>query len=144
MPPKAALRKAARLTIDNASCWKLPDKVELSLLLTDDEGIRALNCAYRGQDKPTDVLSFPLWEGEPLPPLGHTALPLGDIVISLERAAAQAQGFGHSAPREAIFLFVHGLLHVLGYDHELGPEEEQRMFAQQKQIMAEFDAKGLL
>lgn len=134
-PPQTLLLRAARATIEAASCWSLPHSLELSLLFTDDDGIRALNRAYRNQDKPTDVLSFPLWEEQPPLLAGRAAIPLGDIVISLTRAAAQAQELGHSAPREAVFLFVHGLLHLLGYDHERGAAEERRMFALQKQIM---------
>jgi probable rRNA maturation factor len=116
--------------------------LELSLLLTNDEGIRALNHAYRGEDKPTDVLSFPLWEEQPTLPAEGRALPLGDIVISLTRAAAQAEELGHSSLREAVFLFVHGLLHLLGYDHERGAEEKDCMFALQKQIINRLEAEG--
>jgi probable rRNA maturation factor len=136
------LIRAAKLTIKHAARWQLPGRLELSLLLTDDERIRALNHAYRRQDKPTDVLSFPLWEHQPPTPPGSAALPLGDIVISLPRAAAQAQELGHSALRETVFLFVHGLLHLLGYDHEQGALEEQHMFALQKQIMAQLSTGG--
>jgi len=118
--------------------------VELSLLLTDDEGIRALNRAFRGQDKPTDVLSFPLWEQQsPLMALDG-ALPLGDVVISLTRAAAQARELKHSARREAVFLFVHGLLHLLGYDHEQNAAAKRRMFALQRHIMTQLDSGGSL
>ena len=131
--------RAAQQTIKSAACRPLPRQLELSLLLTDDEEICALNRAYRGQNKPTDVLSFPLWEAEPLPTAGSAVVPLGDIVISLPRAAAQAKELQHSTTREAVFLFVHGLLHLLGYDHEQGAAEEQRMFALQKQIMARLD-----
>ena len=120
----------------------MPERLELSLLLTDDEGVRILNHAYRGQDKPTDVLSFPLWEQQPPTLPGNTALPLGDIVISLTRATAQAQELKHSALREAVFLFVHGLLHLLGYDHERGKAEEQCMFVLQKQIMTQLNTGG--
>ncbi|MCL1905562.1 MAG: rRNA maturation RNase YbeY [Clostridiales bacterium] len=141
MPPKALLLKTARRTIKTAARWQLPQYMELSLLLTDDEGIRALNNAYRGQDKPTDVLSFPLWEEQPPALAGGGALPLGDIVISLTRAAVQGKELGHSTLREAVFLFVHGLLHLLGYDHELSAAAARRMFALQKQIMAQLDAE---
>ncbi|MGE5559456.1 MAG: rRNA maturation RNase YbeY [Chloroflexota bacterium] len=94
---------------------------EVSLTFTDDEGIRALNRDYRHLDQPTDVLSFPLLEqmdSEPAVVDGQQDYLLGDIVISLERAAAQAKEFGHSLEREIGFLFVHGLLHLLGYDHD--------------------------
>jgi probable rRNA maturation factor len=143
-PPPALLRQAARRTIEAAARWPLPPKLELSLLLTDDEGIRAINRAYRGQDKPTDVLSFPLWEEAPPPPAGDAALPLGDIVISGARAAAQACELGHSARREMVFLFVHGLLHLLGYDHQQGAEQEERILELQRQLITQLEAGGPL
>ncbi|MBR2783735.1 MAG: rRNA maturation RNase YbeY [Firmicutes bacterium] len=113
---------------------------ELSLVFTDDAGIRELNRDHRGLDRATDVLSFPQWEaGEwALVPAGQ-AVPLGDIVISRPRAAEQAAAYGHSELRETVFLFVHGLLHLLGYDHELGPEAEAAMFARQDEIMRELE-----
>jgi probable rRNA maturation factor len=93
---------------------------ELSLLFTDDAGIRAINRQYRGIDSATDVVSFSL-----LPDATHTfigppdgILRLGDIVISYEHATAQATELGHSTRQEIGELFVHGLLHILGYDHE--------------------------
>ena len=141
MPPKALLQQAAKLTIEAAASPKFPKCLELSLLLTDDEGLRALNRTYRGVDKPTDVLSFPLWQDEP-PRASPAPLPLGDIVISLPRAAAQARELQHSTERETVFLFVHGLLHLLGYDHEQGADKEQQMFELQKQIMERIDAEG--
>ncbi len=118
---------------------KLPAEIaaaEISLLLTDDAAIQELNRDYRGKDAPTDVLSFPMNEGEDalLPEEGN--LLLGDIVISLEKAAAQAELYGHSLERETVFLFIHGLLHLLGYDHERGIEAEKEMFAWQEQIIA--------
>ena len=109
---------------------------EISLLFTDDAGIRELNREYRGKDAATDVLSFALSEGEdaaPAPP--GLPLYLGDIVISRQRAAEQALSYGHSQLRETVFLFVHGMLHLLGHDHELGAEQEKLMFALQDRIM---------
>lgn len=97
--------------------------VEVSVVLVDDMGIQALNRDYRGLDRPTDVLSFALLEhgdGEPdwEPPAEPDApVLLGDIVISLERAAVQAGELGHSLQRELGYLAAHGLLHLLGYDH---------------------------
>ena len=107
---------------------------EISVLLTDDEGIHQVNLDMRGVDRPTDVLSFPMFELEPgVPPEGEDYLdpatdlcPLGDMCISLERAAAQAEEFGHSLERELSFLTVHGMLHLLGYDHlDEGPMKAQ-------------------
>lgn len=110
----------------------LPLNLEVSLTLTDNEGIHELNREYRGVDRPTDVLSFPQFEADEPIPAGAS---LGDIVISLPKMAEQAREFGHSQRREFCFLFVHGLLHLLGYDHEISPEEEERQFARQREIL---------
>ncbi len=105
---------------------------EVSVLLTDDEGIRALNRSYRGQDRATDVLSFSQQEGDPMPGAGDL---LGDIVISVERAIEQAERYGHTPAREVGFLAVHGLLHLLGYDHE-EPDEEAVMMETAERILS--------
>ena len=108
----------------------------ISLVLTDDAGIAALNRDYRGRDEPTDVLSFPQLDAVDdamiLPP--DAPVMLGDIVVSLPRAAQQAREYGHSLNREVAFLLVHGLLHLLGYDH-LTPEESREMEARQEDIL---------
>ena len=106
---------------------------EISVLLTGDEGIRQVNRDMRGVDRPTDVLSFPMFDlrpgehpekGEEDPETG--LVPLGDMCISLERAAAQASEFGHSLEREVCYLAVHSVLHLLGYDHlDEGPMKRQ-------------------
>jgi len=130
----------------------------VTLTLTDDEGIRELNRQYRGLDKPTDVLSFSMLEGEQADiryedeyesseeegggweDEGQAGDPfsdlLGDIVISVPRAEAQAAEYGHSFERELGFLFVHGFLHLLGYDHG-NEEEEKAMFAKQEEVLQE-------
>lgn len=110
---------------------------EVSVTLTDNEGIRALNREFRGLDKPTDVLSFPLVEYEEsvAPAYDENRAMLGDIVISLERAAEQAEEFGHSFEREVAFLTAHSMLHLLGYDHELGEDEDEDMRRRQREIM---------
>ena len=131
------LRAAAKAALIAAGFGQ---SAEISLLFTDDAGIRGLNRDYRGVDKPTDVLSFPQWEaGEWQQAPSGVKLPLGDIAISRERAAAQAGAYGHSLLRETVFLFVHGMLHLLGFDHEQGPEAEAEMFALQKEIMQTLD-----
>ena len=110
---------------------------EISVTFTDNEGIRALNRDYRGIDRATDVLSFPQFDffgGETLPE-GGDAVSLGDIVLSLERAEEQAKTFGHSFSRETAFLTVHSVLHLLGYDHERGDEEDADMRRRQREIM---------
>ena len=109
---------------------------EVSVTLTDNEGIHALNNQYRGIDAPTDVISFPLVEYESTeePPVDEATM-LGDIVISLERAEEQAEEFGHSFEREVAFLTVHSMLHLLGYDHVNSEAEDEEMRARQRDIM---------
>lgn len=109
-------------------------RAEVSVTFTDNEGIHALNREYRNVDRPTDVLSFPLFDGEDYDTDGDAVL-LGDIVISLERAQTQAEEYGHSFEREVAFLTVHSMLHLLGYDHETSPEDERDMFARQDEIL---------
>lgn len=109
-------------------------RAEVSVTFTDNEGIHALNREYRNVDRPTDVLSFPLSDGEDYDTDGAAVL-LGDIVISLERAQTQAEEYGHSFEREVAFLTVHSMLHLLGYDHETSPEDERDMFARQDEIL---------
>ncbi|MDR3121175.1 MAG: GTPase Era [Clostridiales bacterium] len=120
---------------------------EVSLRLTDDAGIRTSNRERRGLDAPTDVLSFPLLEwqgragarspvGEPDTNPANGRLLLGDVLISTERARAQAAEYGHGFLRELVFLFVHGLLHLLGYDHE-DADGEREMFDLQERVLSE-------
>ena len=116
----------------------MENDAEVSVTFVDDEGIRELNNKFRGMDKPTDVLSFPLldYEGESEEPFfDELCHNLGDIVISLERAMAQANEFGHSFEREVAFLTAHSMLHLLGYDHELSDEDDADMRARQNDIM---------
>lgn len=132
---KRLLRKAIRTTLE---CEGFTHDCELSVTFTDNEGIHVLNREYRGVDRPTDVLSFPQFDffgGETLPE-GDETVSLGDIVLSLERAEAQAREFGHSFSRETAFLTVHSVLHLLGYDHERGEAEDAEMRARQREIMA--------
>jgi len=122
----------------------LPNEVEISLLITDQEKIRELNRQYRGKDRPTDVLSFAMSEqreeAEPTsfigPPDG--LLHLGEVIISYPQAVMQAQERRHSIKREMAILIVHGVLHVLGYDHERA-EMEPAMAAKEKGILAELE-----
>lgn len=93
---------------------------EVSIYLTDDENIRILNRDFRGKDKPTDVLSF-IYDEQ----VGKYRL-LGEIVISVDTAKRQAEELGHSLEEEIKRLLVHGFVHLLGYDHELGEEEEKK------------------
>lgn len=108
---------------------------EVSVTLTDDAYIQKLNQQYRQMDRPTDVLSFALNEGvEPEIAGGPDINVLGDILLSVERAKAQAAEYGHSLRREIAFLTVHGMLHLLGYDH-IEEAERQKMEQEQKMVM---------
>ncbi len=108
-----------------------PANAELSVVLTDDAQLRALNRDYLDEDAVTDVLSFPSGETDP----ESGALYLGDIVISIPRAQAQAQESGHSLEDEIQLLTVHGALHLLGHDHA-DEDEKARMWAAQGEILA--------
>lgn len=108
---------------------------EINVLVTNDQGIHIINKTSRDIDRPTDVLSFPMFEFEPgNPPTDWVEfqdpesglVPLGDMCISLERATAQAKEFGHSVRREVGYLTIHSMLHLLGYDHlDEGPMKAQ-------------------
>ena len=112
---------------------------ELSITFTDDEGIHVLNKQYRSIDRPTDVLSFPLIDFEAEDKTDASYKVLGDIVISLERAAKQGEEFGHSMQHEAAFLCIHSVLHLLGYDHELSEEDDRIMCEKQKKIIEKIE-----
>lgn len=103
---------------------------EVSVLITDDDGIHELNREFRGIDRKTDVLSFPMLEYESEEKPKEDMLPgeeniLGDIVISLETAVSQAEEYGHSVLREISFLTVHSMLHLFGYDHETDKDRQK-------------------
>lgn len=116
---------------------------EINVLVTDDAGIHSINLDMRGVDRPTDVLSFPMFE---LAPGEHPEaqeadpatglVPLGDMVLSLERAQAQAQEFGHSVQREVCYLAVHSVLHLLGYDHMDEGAMKEQMRAREETILS--------
>ena len=118
---------------------------EVDVLLTDDAGIHAINLEQREVDAPTDVLSFPMFQYEPgHPPVAASdadpatgLTPLGDMVISLERARAQGEEYGHGTRREAAYLAVHSVLHLLGYDHMDEGPEKARMRAREEAILGE-------
>ena len=115
-------------------------RAEVSVTFTDNEGIHALNREYRNVDRPTDVLSFPLSDGEDYDTDGDAVL-LGDIVISLERAQTQAEEYGHSFEREVAFLTVHSMLHLLGYDHEAEGLERVRMREKEEAVLTQLGLK---
>lgn len=109
---------------------------EVSVLLVDDERIHGINYEHRNVDRATDVLSFPLGENGEYDLNPETELlQLGDIVISLERAAAQAEEYGHSFEREVGYLTVHSVMHLLGYDHVNGGKEAVLMRDHEETVM---------
>ncbi len=114
---------------------------ELGIILVDNEYIQDLNLKYRGIDQPTDVLSFAMNEGVAESPAfeiqGEPVL-LGDVYVSVERAVEQAESYGHSFSRELCYLGTHGLLHLLGYDHQT-PAETELMRAEEEKIMQQFE-----
>lgn len=111
------------------------EQVEVGVTFVDDVAIQSLNREYRGKDVPTDVLSFPQDDDDGFfVPEGVPRI-LGDIVISLPRAAEQAGDYGHSMEREVVYLAVHGLLHLLGYDHE-DSQEQSIMRQREEEVMA--------
>ena len=126
------VRSAVELAANAALKHENAESRFLSVVLTTDENIHEHNREYRSVDRPTDVLSFPADEGDDLlaPPDGF----LGDIMISIPRAREQAKALGHSTEREILFLTVHGVLHLLGYDH-MRPEDEQTMLPVQRSIV---------
>ena len=124
---KAKARRILRL-LDLKDC-------ELSVALVGDEEIRRLNGRYRARDEPTDVLAFPT---EDPPPSGPRLI--GDVVISVEKAARQARQRRRSLDDELEVLLVHGILHNLGYDHERSPEDERTMRAMERRLRRELKA----
>ena len=121
---------------------------EVDVLITNDAGIHQINLDMRGVDRPTDVLSFPefeLTEGELPSPEdadpGTGYVPLGDMVLSLERVKAQAKEYGHSNRRELAYLAVHSVLHLLGYDHMDEGPQKARMREREESIMAALGLK---
>ncbi len=140
---KAFIRKVIRTAL---AAEGVDFPCEVDVLLTNDARIHELNREQRGIDRPTDVLSFPAFDLRPgaLPEPadadpGSGLVPLGDMVVSLERAAAQAKEYGHSNRRELAYLTVHSVLHLLGYDHlDEGPQKAQ-MRAKEEEILEKLD-----
>ena len=123
----ALLERAARFTLDHESA---PENAELTIVLAGDTELHELNLEFLGVDAPTDVLSFPSEEEDP-----ETGAPyLGDILISIPRAGAQAEAAGHRVEEEAQLLVVHGTLHLLGHDHA-EPADKERMWNAQAEVM---------
>ena len=139
----ALIRKAIRtaLTLEGVTA-----PCEVDVLLTNDEGIHQINRDMRNVDRPTDVLSFPEFdltagdppqaEDEELLDPATGLLPLGDMVISMERVKAQAKEYGHTNRRELAYLTVHSVLHLLGYDHERNEADTRLMRAKEEDNLA--------
>lgn len=130
-PPelRKRIRTAAAAVL---SAEGVEEPCELSVLLTDDEGIRTINQTFRNVDQPTDVLSFPMGDRDP----ATGRLLLGDMVLNVDRARSQGIAFGHGADHEISYLTVHSVLHLLGYDHvDEGPMKRQ-MRGREKAVMA--------
>jgi probable rRNA maturation factor len=138
---RRAIRRSVRKTL---RAQGVTVRCEISVLITDDDGIRALNREHRHIDAATDVLSFPLCEFTPgdfrAEDGGRDAssglLPLGDIVLSAERVKDQAEEYGQTAERECAYLVVHSVLHLLGYDHVDEGAQKREMRAREKAILA--------
>jgi probable rRNA maturation factor len=113
---------------------ELKEKYELSLSIIDDETIHSYNKQYRNIDRPTDVLSFAFQDEEDMILDSKMPTELGDILISYDTMLRQADDYGHSTDREMCFLFTHGLLHLLGYDH-MEKDDEEEMFSLQNKIL---------
>lgn len=135
-PPELeeAVEKAAAKALEYEGFEK---DCEISVSIVDDAEIRQINKQFRQIDRATDVLSFPqltFEEGDEPERNENGEILLGDVVISLERATAQAAEYGHSLKREVAFLTAHSMLHLMGYDH-MEPGEEAEMFRRQKEIL---------
>lgn len=132
---KYAVRRAISATLDYED---FPFGAEVSVTFCDNEYIKKLNSRFREKDSATDVLSFPMYDfdDEAEPPIDPDgSLSLGDIVISLERAAEQAREIGNSFHREVAFLAIHSTLHLLGYDHERSEDDEEAQCLAQREII---------
>ena len=137
---KSIIRKCIQATLD---AERISVPCEINVLVTDDEGIRLINKTSRELDKPTDVLSFPMFQLEPgCPPSDWVEyqdpatglVPLGDMCISIQRAMAQAEEFGHSTRREIGYLTIHSMLHLLGYDHLDEGEQKRQMRGREEAV----------
>ncbi len=136
---KDLVRQAVKYTLEYEG---FSNPANISVTFCDNEYIKKLNKEYRGKDTHTDVLSFPMYDfylEEDLTFSKNETVALGDVVISLERATEQASELGNSLQREVAFLTVHSILHLLGYDHERGEEDDEAQCRAQKEIMISVD-----
>ena len=129
-----SLENLYRLLFKKTMKLLLPGKhATIDVIIVSSKAMRYYNRTYREKDYPTDVLSFPFYEGV-FPPNFPQEIPLGQIIINYQKASSQAKAYGHSPTREFSFLFVHGLLHILGYHHDT-IEAEQTMIQLQNTIL---------
>lgn len=131
------LKKTLRAAILKTLAYEgFSQPAQISVTVCDNAYIQKINKKFRDIDRATDVLSFPMYEAGEWENEGDFGpIPLGDIVISLERTAEQAKELGHSFLREAAFLAIHSTLHLLGYDHERGKEDEEEQCRRQRAII---------
>lgn len=131
---KSLIRRAILATLDYEG---FDYDTEVSVTFCDNQHIKELNKEYRNKDSATDVLSFPMYDLDELDQEIEIddSVCIGDIVISLERAAEQAKELGHSLKREVAFLVIHSTLHLLGYDHELSKDDEEAQCLAQREIV---------
>ena len=133
--PNRTLKKIAQAILDIMG----RSEAELSLALIGNAEMRTLNARYRNKDYPTDVLSFPVEEDSP----GVGAL-LGDVIISVDKAREQALERGHTEAEEIVTLLIHGIVHLLGYDHERSTKDALTMKRQENKIRRALCERGLL
>ncbi len=136
-PVEVAVSHAAQLTLQHQA---MSPPAELTILLTDDARLKALNRDFRQQDKVTDVLSFPA--GDEMPDLTSVTPYLGDIAISVPVAERQAQASGHATLAELQLLTIHGVLHLLGHDHA-NPEQKQAMWDVQTAVLTQLGLQNI-
>lgn len=132
------LERAVTLCTEKENLY--PDNIEVSLTFVDKEEIRRLNQMYRQVDNPTDVLSFPMIENFSEIDDETEELMLGDVVICIEKVREQAKEYGHTEERETVYLFVHSILHLLGYDH-IEEEDKKEMRSREEEIMDLLDIR---
>lgn len=135
----------SNIDVDYSFLPKIIDKIlemekvksaTFSIVFIDDEKMHELNKTYRGIDRTTDVLSFAFEDNEKIE---YNIRQLGEIFVSIPKMKEQALEYGHSETRELSFLVVHGILHLLGYDHTLGEKFEKEMFEKQELVLNEFE-----
>ncbi len=125
-----------RHTVEYALNFENVENAIMNIIIIDNEKIHQINKEYRGIDRPTDVISFALEDDKTFVNMNFRVL--GDIYISIDKVHEQARCYGHSELRELSFLAVHGILHLLGYDH-MNPEDEKNMFSKQEKILEDLN-----